>query len=152
MLPIGGFNFSNDISIAFGIDYEQAENIKINYGLTDIYKSSVVESTTLNFTDGTSIDVAILDICQIMKEGAQEWASLILMNIESSGIKNLKNCILTGGSSRIDGLTTILAKTIQLKSSVCKPFNKDYLNNEYLMLEQSTLVGLIEYAFESKTK
>ena len=152
VLPIGGFNFSNDISIAFGIDYEQAENIKINYGLTDIYKSSVIESTTLNFTDGTSIDVAILDICQIMKERAQEWASLILMNIESSGIKNLKNCILTGGSSRIDGLTTILAKTIQLKSSVCKPFNKDYLNNEYLMLEQSTLVGLIEYAFESKTK
>ena len=152
VLPIGGFNFSNDIAIAFGIDFEQAENIKIRHGLTDIYKSSVLESITINLSDNKAIEVQVLDICQIMKERAQEWASLILMEIESSGISNLKTCILTGGSSQIEGIDTILTKTLQLKSNMCIPHHKEYLNNEHLVPENSTLVGLINYAFESKPK
>ena len=152
VLPIGGFNFSNDIAIAFGIDFEQAENIKIRHGLADIYKSSVLESIIINLPGNKAIEVQVLDICQIMKERAQEWASLILMEIESSGISNLKTCVLTGGSSQIEGIDTILTKTLQLKSTVCIPHHKEYLNSEYLVPENSTLVGLINHAFESKTK
>ena len=152
VLPIGGFNFSNDIALAFGIDYQQAENIKIQHGLTDIYNSSVLESLPINLPDNTTVDVPVLDVCQIMKERAQEWAGLILIEIESSGIDNLKTCLLTGGSSQIEGINKILAKTLQLKSDLCIPAEKDYLNKEYLLPENSTLVGLINETFESKPK
>ena len=152
VLPIGGFNFSNDIALAFGIDYEQAENIKIQHGLTDIYKSSVLESLAINFPDNKTIDVPVLDICQIMKERAEEWASLILTEIESSGINNLKSCLLTGGSSQIEGINKILAKTLQLTSNLCVPDEKEYLKSEYSSPSNSTLVGLINQAFESKPK
>ena len=152
VLPLGGFNFSNDISIAFGIDYTQAESIKIKYGLTDIYKSSVLETLKINLDDDNIIEVPVLDVCQIMKERAQELAGLIHMEIESSGITNLKTCNLTGGSSQIEGIDKIFTKTLQLKTNLCLPNEKEYLKNGYLSPEYSTLFGMITQIIESKPK
>ena len=152
VLPLGGFNFSNDIAIAFGIDYTQAENIKVKYGLTDIYKSSVLETLKINLDDDNIIEVPVLDVCQIMKERAQELAGLIHMEIESSGITNLKTCNLTGGSSQIEGIDKIFTKTLQLKTNLCLPNEKEYLKSEYLSPEYSTLFGMITQIIESKPK
>tara|TARA_B100000029_G_scaffold18116_1_gene18421 strand:- start:11896 stop:13251 length:1356 start_codon:yes stop_codon:yes gene_type:complete len=152
VLPIGGFNFSNDIAIALGIDYTQAENIKIRHGLTDIYKPSVLDSFKINLPDSKVIEIPVLDLCQIMKERAQELAGLILMEIESSGITNLKNCALTGGSSQIDGIDKILTKTLQLKTNLCRPSENQYLTSEYLSPEYSTLAGMTTQIIDSKPK
>ena len=120
--------------------------------MTDIYKSSVLETLKINLDDDNIIEVPVLDVCQIMKERAQELAALIHMEIESSGITNLKTCNLTGGSSQIEGIDKIFTKTLQLKTNLCLPKEKEYLKSEYLSPEYSTLFGMITQIIESKPK
>ena len=44
VIPVGGFQFTNDIALTFNTHYESAESAKLEYGTAELYPSNRAES------------------------------------------------------------------------------------------------------------
>ena len=91
VIPVGGFNFTNDIAVTLGIPYETAEELKINHGRT----MAVPDNSDIDFNEQIEVNVSGLeetkiitkgDICRLLNDRASELLRFVLLKINESGL------------------------------------------------------------------
>ena len=106
VIPVGGYQFTNDICVVYNTTYEAAEEVKLQQASVLPDSARVHEEVSLPIAGGnTSLKVSLHDICQLTRERAQELTRLIVLKLREGGIYDLTNyrIVLSGGSSKLAG-------------------------------------------------
>ncbi len=147
VLPIGGFQFTNDICVAFETTYEAAEAAKLEYGTTEPVTYKALDEIVLPSQGRSARTVALRDFSQLLRERAMEVVRLIRLKMMESGIRDPSSVsvVLTGGSSRLPGLEAMARRYLASNVRVGGPAALD-VPQELRGPEFSTSVGLLRWA------
>ena len=152
VLPIGGFQFTNDICIAFDATYESAEAAKLEHGTTDVLGTKPQEEVTLAI-EGREWPRNILrrDIAQLLKERAVELLRLIRIKMVESGIENTDDfrVVLTGGSAKLPGMESLVRDNLTSNARIGFPNSRWELPRALQEPEYATSIGLVAWAMRN---
>ena len=113
ILPVGGFQFTNDICVAYGTNYASAEAAKLEYGHTDTTIFKAADEVVLPVPGRVrQRSVALRELAQLMRERAAELSRMIRLKILDAGIQDPRSAsvVLTGGSSRLPGIDDLFRR------------------------------------------
>ena len=111
VIPVGGFQFTNDISHTYQTSYRDAEAVKLGYAHTEPYNVGLDEEVTLPVSgSGAKLRVPRRDICQLTRERAQELVQLIKLKVREAdgGDGAGLSVVVTGGTSNLNGLVDLI--------------------------------------------
>jgi cell division protein FtsA len=115
VIPVGGYQFTNDISQTYQTSYSAAESIKLAYANTEPQIVGLEEEVTLSVSNSDAkVQVPRRDICQLTRERAQELAQLIRLKVREAypDCKSKTSVIVTGGGSKLDGLCELIQRSL----------------------------------------
>jgi len=153
-IPIGGFNFTNDLAIGIRTPIEKAERIKRKYGLgLDIeLKNETIEVPNIGAKKNRQISISLLE--EILRPRAEEIFEYALNEILNSGYKDLitAGIVLTGGGSMLDGILDIANDIFTDPIRIGEPYGVGGLINKVGTPEYATAVGLLKYGYMDKSE
>ena len=128
VIPVGGYQFSNDLSIAFDIDFDEAEQLKIQHGTAAPELTGMKEEITLNpHSMHQPLIITKREVGQILKERASELFRMIQFKLEEPHLADipLDRIIFTGGGAKLEGFLNIAKYIFQRKVRLAKPRGLD---------------------------
>ena len=128
VIPVGGYQFSNDLSIAFDIDFDEAEELKIQHGTAAPELTGMKEEITLNpHSMHQPLIITKREVGQILKERASELFRMIQFKLEEPHLADipLDRIIFTGGGAKLEGFLNIAKYIFQRKVRLAKPRGLD---------------------------
>lgn len=152
VIPVGGFQFTNDICIAFDATYESAEAAKLDHGTTDVLGTKPSEEVTLSI-EGREWPRNILrrDIAQLLKDRAVELLRLIRIKMIESGIENTDDfkVVLTGGTAKLPGMENLVRDNLTIDVRIGSPNSRLGLPVVLQEPEYATSIGLVTWAMRN---
>ena len=123
-LPVGGYQVTNDLSIAFDIDYESAEQLKLDKGSATPELVGTAEEITIQPRNvGEPMNVTQREVSQIVKERVAEIFSLVQIKLEQGELSEIlpASVVFTGGGSNIDGFAQLAKVEFQRPTRIAMP-------------------------------
>jgi len=149
VLPVGGFQFTNDICLTYNASYPVAEDLKLRYAHTDLHAVRANEEVAFPVV-GRSSDLKIprRDICQLSRERAQELARLVKLKLQEIPIRSLSDMtlVLTGGTSALPGLDQLFRLTLGTKVRIGIPHGHGLIPDDLRAPAFATGVGILFWA------
>jgi len=113
-LPIGGQTFTDELMQKYGLDYEEAEQVKKEQGMEpDLERKTGNGASSLSLAEKLTFD----------KLGDEINRSLRFY-VKDSGQSVFTHIVLTGGSAMLTGLDTYLSNKFNLPMELYDPFNQ----------------------------
>ena len=115
VIPVAGFQFTNDICLTYNTTFEAAEEAKITQCSTEPDTVRPHEEVVLPVLGRVAgLKVPRRDICQLTRERAQELMRLIMITLKDAGVTDFDNfsLVLTGGASNLQGLEDMIKRTV----------------------------------------
>ena len=109
-LPVGAHQVTNDLSIAFDIDYDAAERLKLDKGTATPELVGMAEELTINpQTMDEPMTVTQREVGQVIKDRVQEIFNLVQIRLEQDDLGEVSpnSIVFTGGGSNIAGFTQL---------------------------------------------
>ena len=149
VLPVGGFQFTNDICVTYNTPYPAAEEVKIRYAHTDLHAVRATEEVAFPVI-GRSSDLKVprRDICQLSRERAQELARLVKLKLQEIPTRGLSDMtlVLTGGTSSLPGLDHLFRSTLGTKVRIGIPHGHGLIPDDLRAPAFATGVGILLWA------
>ncbi len=117
VIPVGGWQFTNDIVVAFNTPFQAAEAAKLKYGSADLQTMNIEEQISLPVTGrDMELQVSRLDVCQLIRERAHELARLVGISLDDvqMDIGDNPSIVLTGGASNLPGLASVVQRNLDI--------------------------------------
>ena len=149
VLPVGGFQFTNDISQMYSTPYEAAEKAKLEYASTDPEGVRPEENVQLAAFDRTGKQtISRHDLCQLTRERAQELIRLIKVKLKETDIENISDfpIVITGGASNLPGLQDLMRKTLSENVRSGVPNGNIAISDALREPAYATAVGILIWA------
>jgi cell division protein FtsA len=152
VIPIGGWQFTNDIVVAFNTSFEAAEAAKLNYGTADLQGIEFEEQVSLPVAErDIELQVPRMELCQLVRERAQELARLVAISLNDADldIGDEPNIVLTGGASSLPGLASVIERSLGMPVREGAPSPKGGDPQEIQELSDpafATAVGILTWA------
>ncbi len=146
VVPVGGAQVTNDISIMLNVPMEAAERIKRESGACD---ASFVEPDETVIVPGLGgrppQEVPRARLAAIMQPRMEEIFSLVLDRVETMGYKRLikGGVVLTGGGALMEGACDLASRVFEVPARVGNPITLGGLVEEYRSPLYATAVGLV---------
>ena len=106
VIPVGGYQFTNDIALSFSTPFDAAEAIKLEHGSAEFQPASAGEQILVPVIGrDKQLKVSRLEICQLVRERAMELARMIKVKLDSERMGDAEDSVLvlTGGASNMPG-------------------------------------------------
>lgn len=146
VLPVGGYNVTNDIAIGLRTPFANAENIKIRIGhaLPEFVDPNLTVDVNA-FGDGAEQCVSRLEVAQIIEARAEELLWMVSNEIKRSGYEGLlpAGLVMTGGTAELRGFMELGRELLQLPVRVGRPRGIDGLVESVNSPTYATAVGLL---------
>ena len=149
ILPVGGFQFTNDICVTYGTDYAAAEAAKLEHGHTDTSIFGAADEIILPVPGRVrQRRVALQELSQLMRERAVELARMIRLKMTEAGIQDpgSANVVLTGGSSQLPGIDDLFKRQLTPKLRIGGANSSLDVPEALRAPEFATSVGLLRWA------
>ncbi len=149
ILPVGGFQFTNDICVTYGTDYAAAEAAKLEHGHTDTSIFGAADEIILPVPGRVrQRRVALQELSQLMRERAVELARMIRLKMTEAGIQDpgSANVVLTGGSSQLPGIDDLFKRQLTPKLRIGGAKSSLDVPEALRAPEFATSVGLLRWA------
>ena len=118
VIPVGGFQFTNDIALTFNTTYRAAETAKLKYASTETPIRSANEKVSLPVV-GRDIDMVVkrMDISRLTRERALELIRLVGLKVEEAQMEDPTTVplVLTGGASNLPGLADLMHRKLPMQ-------------------------------------
>jgi len=110
VIPVGGFQVTRDISIAFSTFSLAAEEAKLKHG--HAIPTAVDDQEELRlpgFGNQSFSQISRQSLCEVIHDRVEELLRLILREVNDAGLNNAPHggLVLTGGSSKLSGLAEL---------------------------------------------
>ncbi len=148
VIPVGGYNFTNDIAIGLRTPIPDAEKIKKKYGCV---LSSYLEDDAMFEAAGVGSPKSRLvsqqTLVEILQPRAEELFTLVQQEITKAGYDKVINSglVITGGGSLLTGITEIAEQMFNLPARLGKPTGIGGLVDVVSSPTFSTAIGLIKF-------
>lgn len=114
-IQVGGNNVTNDLSQLLNCDAEEAERLKIGYGMAlagGVSEKEAIEVHQLGHPSGRPMQRKVL--CEIVESRMKELAKIVRQHIEKSGYSGVLDggVILTGGGSLLPKTTDLFSAAL----------------------------------------
>ena len=150
VIPVAGYQFTNDIAFGFSIPYQYAESIKVKYASAELFPCGEDEEVEVQVKGNrnTKINVKRLDICRLTRERAQELSRLIKIKLDEANIEDLQEMrlVITGGTSNLPGIRDIMQKTFGISIRQGIPHIGGIIPSELEKPTYSASVGTLLWA------
>lgn len=141
ILPVGGSQITNDISVGLDISFELAEELKKRYG--DITPPEG-EREDREIDLGGGQVVSYLDLLDIVRMRAEEIFRLILLDLQDAGADLVPSgLVITGGTVNTPGIIEVAKKITRLPVRIGMPGNLVGVADELYDPSFATGVGLL---------
>lgn len=110
VIPVGGFQVTRDISIAFTTFSLAAEEAKLKYGHAIPADIDDMENVRLpGFGNQTFFEISRQNLCRVIHDRMEELLQIILREVDNSGLDSAPagGMVLTGGAAKLSGLETL---------------------------------------------
>ena len=148
VIPVGGYQITNDIAIGLRAPYEVAESVKIQYG--DCRPKQIDPNIVFPVEPfgGEKIQVGRQDLAYVIEARVEEIFKLILQAVQQSGYDGLlpAGIVLTGGSAQLRGIAEIAERVLNVPARVASPRNMLGLVDDLQSPAYATAVGLLQWA------
>ena len=118
VIPVGGYQFTNDIALSFSTTFEAAEAIKLEHGSAEFQPASAGEQILVPVIGrDKQLKVSRLEICQLVRERAMELARMIKVKLDSERVGDIEDSVLvlTGGASNMPGFAELVKKSVGIE-------------------------------------
>jgi cell division protein FtsA len=153
VIPVAGYQFTNDICVTYNTSFQAAEAAKIQYAHTDpmlVRPSEVVILPVLGRKG--ELRVPRREICQLTRERAQELICLLKLKLQQANIASLSKArmVLTGGTARLPGLKEMIQQSLIGKARIGVPEGIKSMPPELREPAYATSVGIMLRAMEQR--
>ena len=154
VIPVGGFQFTNDICLTYNVEFAEAEEAKLRYGHTNLSAVDLMETVPISpVGSSATIEIRRRDICQLMRERAVELIRLVDLKLQQGRLKENPNSLvyITGGASQLPGFFEMAEQFIpncQVRRGI-----PDFLMGMTDELREpcyATVVGMVLHAYRSE--
>ena len=154
VIPVGGFQFTNDICLTYNVEFAEAEEAKLRYGHTNLSAVDLMETVSISpVGSSANIEIRRSDICQLMRERAVELIRLVDLKLQQGRLKENPNSLvyITGGASQLPGFFEMAEQFIpncQVRRGI-----PDFLMRMTDELKEpcyATAVGMVLHAYRSE--
>ena len=150
-IPVGGFQFTNDVCLTYNVAFSDAEESKIKFGNTELSAIDLTETIPVSpIGSSATIELRRRDLCQLMRERAMELIRLIDLKLQQGGLKENPNSIvyITGGASQLPGFYEMAGQFIP--NCVVKKGFPDFfmgITDDLRNPCYATAIGMVLHAF-----
>ena len=130
VIPVGGQHFSNDLSVAFSIPYQDAERLKIEKGTCAPETAAMKEEVHIRPVNlGETLTITRREVGQVLKDRAQELFRMILLKLDAEHLREvpMERFVFTGGGSKLEGFQQLARFMFQRKIRTGLPRGLDGL-------------------------
>lgn len=154
VLPLGGFQVTNDIAVGLRTPLEAAENIKHKYGCCLPYlveAEEMMEVPSVGGREARSLSRRLL-IEKIIQPRIEEIFQHVRKELADSGYMNqlAAGVVLTGGCTRLEGLPELAETVLGMPARRSHPNNIGGLVDVVSSPEYATGVGLVHYGAQGE--
>ena len=150
VVPVGGYQFTNDIAYTYDSTHESAEKAKMEHGHTELTAIEISKNITLTSNEECqTTEVPARDIGRLLRERSIELAQLVQLKLEELHMDNsdAMRVVVTGGGSKLPGISHLfqryLGRRVRLGAPSVSWSNKfDDLNDP----SQATILGILIWA------
>jgi len=122
ILPVGGFQISNDLALGLELSYSDAEEVKIKHGSTlSLLDPEARTRSSMSFQPPEPVNRRV--VAEIIEARLEETFELLLEEIERAGLDGAfpGGVVLTGGSARIPGASALASSIFQEEARLGAP-------------------------------
>lgn len=147
VVPLGGESFTADLAYGLKISFDDAERLKIRYGTV---LSDIVDSVAAVRLGNRHYNAHFMS--QILEYRANEILDYVSDSLERAGLGGETDVVLTGGGSRIAGMTELTEERLRIptrsaRNNLLREKNKPLQQPQY-----STAVGLLYFDAENNNR
>jgi cell division protein FtsA len=156
VIPVAGFQFTNDIAYTYDSTYESAEKVKMEHGHTELTAIEISKNITLNSNkESQTIEVPARDIGRLLRERSVELAQMVQLKLEELEINGLDTMkiVLTGGGSKLPGIGHLFQRHLGRRVRLGEP-NVSWSNkfDDLKHPSQATVLGILIWAYSCLQK
>ena len=149
-IPIGGQNITNDLAKGISTTIESAERLKTLYGSVITNPSDeheLIDVPILGSDSSELKQINLSEVNSIIKPRVEETLELIRQKLKEYNLHNkqIRNLVLTGGGSLLDGIDLYAQKIFDSKTRLAKPSPLIGVSEKYSKPQFSQTIGLILY-------
>jgi len=150
VIPIAGDQVTNDIAVAFHTPTQAAEEIKKKYGCTLVQlvdEGQTIETPSMGGRPPRTLSRR--NLAEIIEPRIEELLMLIQAEIRKSGFEEVigSGIVLTGGSSRIEGMMDLAEEIFHLPVRQGLPNYEGSLSEVVRNPIYSTGIGLAQFGY-----
>jgi len=148
VLPVGGWQFTNDLVLSFMTSFEEAEELKRESGSVTPEIATMREELLINSladsVDGP-ISITKRELGQLLKERAQELFRLVKGKLATPHLANvpIDRVVLTGGGAKLDGMQALARYLFQGRVRISGPRPLVGLDEQYQDPAYSAGIGML---------
>jgi cell division protein FtsA len=143
VIPIGGENFSSDLSYGLKIPQPTAEELKLRYGTV---LSNAIDPVAVVRLDNRHYNAHFMS--QILEYRARELFEYVRDSLEKARVRNLlpAGAVLTGGGSLLDGMLELTEDIASMRAKTAAPLRVRGEVKPVQKPQYATAVGLLYFS------
>src|SRR5919199_1836521 len=152
VLPVGGFQVSNDLAVCFGAPFAAAEEIKIRhrYALPELLEDDRTIDVSA-FDTGDGRPVSRRQVSEIIEPRLEETFELVIEQLERAGLRGLPaGVVLCGGTAQLGGIRRLAAEVFRAPVRIGAPTGIYGLVDQISTPAFATSVGLLKWGLEQE--
>jgi len=152
VLPVGGFQVSNDLAVGLRTPFAAAEEIKIRHGyaLPELLEDDRTIDVS-SFDSGDGRPVSRRQVSEIIEPRLEETFELVVEQLDRAGLKGLPaGVVLCGGTSQLGGIRRLAQEVVRAPVRVGSPTGVYGLTDQISTPAYATSVGLLKWGLEQE--
>jgi len=152
VLPVGGFQVSNDLAVGLRTPFAAAEEIKVRHGyaLPELLEDDRTIDVS-SFDTGDGRPVSRRQVSEIIEPRLEETFELVSEQLERAGLRAPPaGVVLCGGTAQLGGIRRLAAEVFRAPVRVGTPTGMFGLTDQISTPAFATSVGLLKWGLEQE--
>lgn len=155
VLPVGGFQVSNDLAVGLRTPFAAAEEIKIRHGyaLPELLEDDRTIDVSA-FDTGDGRPVSRRQVSEIIEPRLEETFELAIEQLDKAGLAGLKGLpagvVLCGGTAQLGGIRRLAQEVFRTPVRVGTPTAMYGLTDQISTPAFATSVGLLKWGLDQE--
>ena len=124
VIPVGGYQLTNDLAVAFATGYDEAERIKLKHGTATPELVGMTSEIAVETTASTEpLTVTRREVGQLLNERVQELLKMIRLKLDVPHVEELSinRMVFTGGGAKLEGFQALAKYVFQCQVRIAAP-------------------------------
>ena len=152
VLPVGGFQVSNDLAVGLRTPFAAAEEIKIRHGyaLPELLEDDRTIDVSA-FDTGDGRPVSRRQVSEIIEPRLEETFELVIEQLDKVNLRGLPaGVVLCGGTAQLGGIRRLAAEVFRAPVRVGTPTGIYGLTDQITTPAFATSVGLLKWGLDQE--